>query len=108
MSNEAKLQKVERERDVAIASLRAIEREHATTVKATEDARLAFWSHNKLQDQVHADRDAMLFRTLDEASTLLHLVWRESADLFGDRASSHYRSEIGARIEKVTGKRPKP
>lgn len=108
MSNEAKLQKVERERDEAVASLREVEREHAATVKATEDARLAFWSHNKLQDQVHADRDAMLFRTLDEASKLLHLVWREWADLFGDRASSHYRSEIGARIEKVTGKRPKP
>jgi hypothetical protein len=72
MSNEAKLQQVERERDEAIAKLRETE------------------------------------RTLDEASTLLHLVWRESADLFGDRASSHYRSEIGARIEKVTGKRPKP
>lgn len=65
MSNEAKLQQVERERDEAIAKLQ-------------------------------------------EASVLLHLMWRESADLFGNRASSYYRSEIGKRIAKVIGKRPNP
>jgi phosphotransferase system IIB component len=86
MSNEAKLQQVERR--------------HAEAVAAFHDA-------TRLRIEIQHERMKVQDK-LQEASTLLHLLWRESADLFGDRASSHYRSEIGARIEKVTGKRPKP
>ena len=66
------------------------------------------WRLNDLQNEVIFTRAKIVELTAerDEAAELLHLIWRDANDLFGERASSHYRSTIAERIKKLTGKRP--
>ncbi len=53
-------------------------------------------------------RENALLKSLEEAVTLLHLMWHELDNHFNYRASSLCLSEIAERIEKITGKRPSP
>ncbi len=89
------------------SQLQQARQEHAEAVAALHDA-------SRLRSEIQHEREKAqdklqgVSAALKEASTLLHVLWSESEDVFGYRASSHRRSEIAERIQKITGKRPSP
>lgn len=57
-----------------------------------------FASNKQILDTINAIADA---------HTLLHEMWDKADGWHGKHASSHYRGDIAAKIERVTGRRPR-
>lgn len=74
-------------------------------VRERDEAVAAFHDATRLRSEIQQAR----IKAEDERDALrllVHRMWSDAEHWTGPRASSHYRSEVAERIERLTGRRP--